>query len=306
MSNEKTATFTLGLPGSGKTTFLRTLFCTDYRYISADEIRLTHPMYDPLHPELIHDECVAKAEEMVYELANRDGDIIMDGGGINNSYTARIINNLRDKGYKIIVYFINTPVNICIDRNNERVEKSQRFVPISVIIDKSYRLMESVVRLKFLADEFHEIKYYTDKNMFVDMDGVVAEYQDLPLDEDGNINFVSHHIFRNAKPVNEVIDKLRTLCDNGHNLYILSASPNSICNDEKINWLKMYMPFINQKNIYFVGNKDFKSVMIKDLMAKLKLKTCDCTLIDDEHSVIEKVKKIKIRVIHPSKFLANF
>jgi len=306
MSNEKTAIFTLGLPGSGKTTFLRTLFCTDYRYISADEIRISHPMYDPQHPELIHDECVAKAEKMVYELASRDGDIIMDGGGINNAYTARIINRLKDEDYKIIVYFINTPVNICIDRNNERVEKSQRFVPLSIIIDKSYRLMESAERLKALADEFHEIKYYTDKNIFVDMDGVVAEYQELPLDEDGNINFVSHHIFRNAKPVNEVIRKLRTLWVNGHNIFILSASPNSICNVEKIDWLYRHMSFVNPNNIYFVGNKDFKSVMIKDLIVKLKLNTCDCTLIDDEHSVIEKVKKIKIRVIHPSKFLANF
>ena len=89
-------------------------------------------------------------------------------------------------------------------------------------------------------------------------------------------------------------------------LYILSASPNSICNKEKIEWLKKYMPFIKEENIYFVGNKEYKIVMLRHLIKKLNLENKDCTLIDDEHAIINDAIKLNINSIHPSKFLTNF
>ena len=302
----KIAVFTLGLPGSGKSTFLDKLDLSNYKIISADKIKINHPNYDPKYPDVIHEYSVEVAEKLVYDEAALNHDIVMDGGGINNHYTERIITNLKELGYKIKVYYINTPVNICIARNKERVQNGERFVPISAIIEKSYKLKDSVDRLINLADEFAEIRHFSDKNIFVDMDGVIAEYQELPTDEEGNINFTSHNIFINAAPVREVIDRLKAFYDLGHRIFILSASPNSICSRQKRDWLLERMSFIDCGDIYFVGNKDYKHLMLRDLISELKLERRDCTLIDDDHFILEKVNKMQIRAIHPSKFLANF
>jgi predicted ABC-type ATPase len=302
----KQAIFTLGLPGSGKSTFLSKLPMNGYKLVSADNIRVTHPDYDPDHPEELHELCVSLAESKMYDYADKDQNIVMDGGGINNHYTERIVTNLKRRGYLIEVVYINTPVSVCIARNKQRITNGERFVPTEVIIEKSYKLTDSVVRLKEIAHSFKEVKYFTNRHIFIDMDGVVAEYQELPIDESGDINFVSHTIFTHAKPVMEVIDKLKMLKFFDTTYYILSASPNSICSRQKREWIALHMPFIEKENVYFVGNKDFKHLMLKDLIFHLKLERKDCTLIDDDHFILDKVNKLEIRGIHPSKFLSNF
>lgn len=302
----KKAILSLGLPGSGKTTYLHENYKDDYMFISADDIRVAHPNYNPNDPDAIHEECVKLAEEKVYEIANQGLDLIMDGGGINNKYTLRIISKLKEFGYHITIVFINTPVGICLERNNDRITLGERYVPNSVIINKAFKLKKCVELLKTVSDEFIQVDHFTNEHIFADMDGVVAEYQDLPLDEYGDINFVSYEIFKNSKPVLDAINKLKALQESGKKLYILSASPNSICNKEKLDWLEKYMPFIPKNNIYFVGNKCFKNVYLRHLLNFLKLNPKDCSYIEDEHLILEKIKKLNVNAMHVSKFLANF
>jgi predicted kinase len=303
----KEVIFMLGLPGCGKTTFIaenKKRF-EDFHIVSADDIRIKLKKYNPLHPELVHQEAVEASEKKMYEYAENEFNIIMDAGGINNNYTIRIINTLKEKDYLIRVIFIDTPVQICIGRNKERKDNAERFVPISSVIDKSYKLSKSSVLLKELADSFETISYFSNKNIFVDMDGTIAEYQDLIVDEYGNIDFVNHQVFSYAKPVMEVINKLEELSKTS-NIHILSASPNSICNAEKIEWVNKYLPFIKNENIYFAGNRLFKHVLLEHLLKKLKIHPKDCTMIDDDHVVISNMKLLNIRTVHPSKFLSNY
>ena len=56
----------LGLPGAGKTEWIKgNINKNKYVIISADEIRLGHPNYNPKDPESIHEECVKMAKENV-------------------------------------------------------------------------------------------------------------------------------------------------------------------------------------------------------------------------------------------------
>lgn len=310
------AIFMLGLPGSGKSTIAERLRIEegllflkekDVKMVSADEIRLKHEKYDPEHPEDIHEECVKLAEEKMYEYAKKEIPlIIMDGGGINNSYTVRILLKIKESGYKTKVVFVDTPVDICIKRNNERINNNQRFVPTENIIMKAYKLKTSVEKLKEVADEFVTIEYFTNSYIFCDLDGTIAEYQQLPTDENGDINFVAYEVFRNAKPVMEIIEKLEALYNTGKRIFIVSASPNSICNKEKIEWINKYLWFIKNEDIYFVGNKNYKYVFLKQLIQHLKLSTKDCTVLDDDHNILLSYKPIGVNAIHPSKFLSNF
>ena len=306
------AIFMLGLPGSGKSTFINEFLKLhpEYKVVSADEIRLKHPDYNPADPEAIHEECINMAEQTMYALSGEFGgspvDLIMDGGGINNSYTPRIIQRMRKNGYRIKVVYIDTPVDICVQRNIDRIKNGERFVKIAAVIDKSYRLRKSVEKLETICDEFQVVKYFTDKNVFVDMDGTIAEYQQLPVDEYGDINFVEYEVFKYSKPVTQMIDKLAYMHADGKRIYIVSPSPNSICNNEKIEWLHKYAPFIQDKDIHFVGNKNFKYVFLYELINKLKLNPCDCMSIDDDHAVLETYRKLHINSMHPSKFLTNY
>jgi hypothetical protein len=55
----KIATFMLGLPGSGKSSFIKNSEeLSKGVLVSADEIRVNHPDYDPKYPENIHQECI--------------------------------------------------------------------------------------------------------------------------------------------------------------------------------------------------------------------------------------------------------
>lgn len=303
----KYAIFMLGLPGSGKSFYIQNNKELARHYlVSADKIRLKHPKYNPKEPEAIHAECVNLAEQLVYEYAENNYNIVMDGSGINNHYTLRIITKLKNMGYRIKVVFIDTPVDICCLRNRERFEAGERFVPISAIIEKSYKLRKSIETLRTITDDFEVVSYFSDKNVFVDLDGTVAEYQTLPTDEFGNINFVEYEVFKYSKPVYEVINKIRKLSEEGKEIYIISASPNSIASKEKAEWVNKYMPFVKTENIYFAGNKNFKYVFLQELMSKLKLFPQDCMVIDDDHAVITTYRQLFVNVVHPSKFLTNY
>lgn len=307
-TNEKEAIFMLGLPGSGKSTWIaENIDLVKYHMVSADEIRVKHDNYDPKNPEEIHEECVRLAEEQMYILAENGLNIVMDGGGINNNYTTRIITRLKDKhGYKIKIVFINTPVSICIERNKDRVKNNERFVPNHSIIDKAYRLEKSVDKLVALSDNFLVVNYFTNKYVFVDLDGTVAEYQQLPTDEYGDVNFVEYEVFKKSKPVMPMILRLKRLHAEGKRIFIVSASPNSICNIEKKEWVNKYLPFVNDSDIYFVGNKTYKYVFLYQLINKLKFDPKDCMAIDDDHNVLTSYKQLNINSIHPSYFLTNF
>ncbi len=307
---KKEAVFTLGLPGAGKSTAIKQLIKerkVPFNIVSADDIREKHFRYDPKHPERIHEECVLLADQEMLKYTNEGKKlIIMDGGGINNSYTKRIIERTRALGYKITILYVNTPSTVCISRNVERMKKGERFVPIEAILDKAFMLRKCVLDLHKIADEFIEIKHFRDDVIFVDMDGTIAEYYKLPKDLNGNIDFVNYDIFKYSKAVWEVIDKLRILEAEGKRICILSASPNNICNNDKIEWLEQYLPFIKKEDIFFCGNKQYKHVFLEQLMKKFKLKPEQVMVIDDDHNVLELMEPLNVNSMHPSSFLTNY
>lgn len=76
-------------------------------------------------------------------------------------------------------------------------------------------MKKSVELLLKVSDDFERIPYFTDEHIFVDMDGTVAEYQSLPVDEHNDINFVEYEVFKYSSPVTPIIDKLHKLYKEG-------------------------------------------------------------------------------------------
>jgi predicted kinase len=293
----------IALPGAGKTTLINERFNDEkYHIISADEIKLKLANYNDEKADEVHEQSVKLAEQEVYNKINEGIEyIIFDSGGINNSYTLRILKYVKDNDYYIHIIHLDVPVTLCI----ERISKRKRKVPTEEIIKKSYKIFACVEKQKLIADNFETIKYHTDKYLFLDMDGVIAEYQTI-ITLGYNIDFVNTEIFKFSKPVYPIITQIEKCIKSGlfEKIIILSVSPNSITQQQKIDWLKENLNF--DYEYYFLGNKQHKVVMLNGLIQKYKLQPKEVTFIDDSHDLIQEALKYHINAIHPSKFLASY
>lgn len=152
----KKAILFIGLPGSGKSTYIRiTIFGSTYIIVDADKIKETHPEYDPNDPEKVHQWSVKEAENEMNRLSDLGYNICMDSGGVNNSYQIRIINMLKSKGYHVELIHMDTPLEVCLERNKIRDRK----VPETAIIEKSQKLPSCLEKQLPLVDKFTHIKY---------------------------------------------------------------------------------------------------------------------------------------------------
>lgn len=297
--NDKKAIIMMGLPLSGKTTWIneqRDLL--DYFIVSADAIKEQHPDYKPDKAHLLHEYSVQRAEALMNNYAFSGHNLVMDSGSINNSYTVRIINMLHDRGYSVKLVHIKTPLLVCLDRNIER----ERKVPREEIIYKAQRERKQFNRLKEIVDEVEVVEYFTNEHIFIDMDGVIAAQTTLPI-MDGRIDFVNSEVFTHQEPVMPVIDKLNSLANMGYTLYILSAAPTSISIQEKNDWLDKHFPIVPHERRFFVNQGRHKAEMLGDLRKKFKLDKRQVTLVDDYHTTLYNVLEDKMHPLHVSEFL---
>ena len=151
----KKAILFIGLPGSGKTSIVNRDYAGDYVIVSADLIKQSHKDYDPKDPEPLHQWSVKEAERQMRELSNKRISMCMDSGGVNNSYSLRIIGMLKDKGYHITLVYVEAPLKVCLERNKNR----ERKVPESAIIEKSKMIESCLEKQKALVDEYVHIPY---------------------------------------------------------------------------------------------------------------------------------------------------
>jgi 5'(3')-deoxyribonucleotidase len=106
-------------------------------------------------------------------------------------------------------------------------------------------------------------------NVYVDMDGVLADFN-------GEKNAVERFknekgFFKKLKPINkEYMEML--LNNNDLNVYILSASPHLLADNDKRAWLKKYYPQIDNSHIILMRNgkrkvdymRTFEGVLLDD------------------------------------------
>jgi predicted kinase len=152
----KHATLFIGLPGSGKTTYIQNNI-SGHRIVSADAIKETHPDYDPKNPEPVHKWSVAEAEKLMNEYSDEGVDICMDSGGVNNFYSLRIINMLKSKGYHVTLIHMDTPLDVCLMRNKLRDMQ----IPEQAIITKSEKIDNCVEKQKSIVDQYIHVIYDT-------------------------------------------------------------------------------------------------------------------------------------------------
>ncbi|MDO5568981.1 MAG: hypothetical protein Q4G04_02555 [bacterium] len=124
--------------------------------------------------------------------------------------------------------------------------------------------------------------------IFIDMDGVVADYR---FGEGDNIKNNKPGVYLNKRPINTTISIVKEIkqelnCE----IYILSSCFYKEQSIEKSMWIDKYMPFINEKNRIFTIADNFESRKmlkidaIKSKMISNKLKKA--IFIDDTHDIL--------------------
>ena len=291
----------MGLPQSGKSTWiLENVDTKKYNKVSADEFKESHPDYDPENTQVLHEWSVDQAEKSMEIWAITGENIVLDSGSINNKYTIRIIKMLKEYDYNIKLVHIKTPYEVCLERNAS--QKRERKVPDVAITDKALKQTSQYYKLEALVDEAIIVDYFTNKHIFVDMDGVIAAQSTLPI-INGEIDFVNGEIHKWQKPVREVIRLLNEISRH-RKIYILSATPNSFSSDEKHEWLDKHFP-IPKKDRFFVNQGRHKAEMLDNLRRRFKLEKKDVLLIDDFHDILYKVREKGMNSMHPSEFLTH-
>lgn len=149
--------------------------------------------------------------------------------------------------------------------------------------------MEFYSRIKEICEKYEKVA------LFVDMDGTIAEYNVLPS---GFFTNKTKGVFLKAKPLNIVIDNLEKVSKiENLTIHILSLAKSNIIVEEKVKWLKKYVPFIKEENYiivnkeqgeYFPENRD----IIKFEKMKERSKEYDyLILLDDDHKILKRTQK---------------
>lgn len=160
----------------------------------------------------------------------------------------------------------------------------------------------------------NEIKEICKKNkkvdMYIDMDGTIAEYHLYNPEE---ISRKMEEEYLKNEPLKNVIDVLEEISKiNNIEMYILSLSKTKKITEKKKIWLKKYVPFIKEENWIILtkeigeySNENRNEIKWKNI--ELRQKDYDKSImLDDEQVVLREAKKIlndKIEVFHISSAL---
>lgn len=160
----------------------------------------------------------------------------------------------------------------------------------------------------------NEIKEICKKNkkvdMYIDMDGTIAEYHLYNPEE---ISRKMEEEYLKNEPLKNVIDVLEEISKiNNIEMYILSLSKTKKITEKKKIWLKKYVPFIKEEN-WIILTKEIGEYSnenrneIKGKNIELRQKDYDKSImLDDEQVVLREAKKIlndKVEVFHISSAL---
>ncbi len=148
----------------------------------------------------------------------------------------------------------------------------------------------------YLLEEIKRImaeKHVEDVKIFVDMDGVIADYR---FGEGENIKSNKAGTYLNKRPINTSINNLKQISKISNiDLGIISSCLFEEQSQEKNEWLDKYAPFIiKEKRIYTIANdfesrKQLKVDKIKEYM-EINQQTL-VILIDDTHDILFLAKK---------------
>jgi len=142
---------TAGLPGAGKSTSLKNSDFAGLPVVDPDVEKEGMKGYDPKNISLeIHEESkrIARRKHLSF-LANGES-FILDGTGTNVEKYIQYINEAKELGYEVVLFYVEVSTKTSIERNAKR----SRTVPVEVILEKSSIIGQSTKMIGSICDKF--------------------------------------------------------------------------------------------------------------------------------------------------------
>lgn len=140
------------------------------------------------------------------------------------------------------------------------------------------------------------------KYVFVDMDGVIAEYGYPNGTYDGEFQKGN---YLGKKPIQIVIDEIiRKYGGKDYIIMICSAAPNAKAVLEKNEWLDNYFKVPYENRIFITTTED-KVETVRYFIEDCRHGNVQlhCILIDDKGTILAKAKSLGIECYHPSQII---
>lgn len=123
-----------GIPGSGKTTFLKKYVGKDEAIISRDDIRFT--LLKEGEAYFSHEkEVYSSFINIIAEHINSGHNVYADATHLNSTSRTTLLSSLKKVGCEpsaIEAILFDVPIDVCIERNEKR-KGTRAYVPITVI-----------------------------------------------------------------------------------------------------------------------------------------------------------------------------
>lgn len=153
------AILTGGLPGSGKTTFLKKhlpwINTQDFVVIDLDSLREKFPEYQGWNATNTQ----AEGKDVVKQILSKLGapckyNLFYDSSMSNEPFFEEFIRDLKGKGYKVFIIYMQTPLKVAIVRAKRRYLVSGRYVPAAFMQEVKTRGMKTFDKIKNQVDGY--------------------------------------------------------------------------------------------------------------------------------------------------------
>ena len=158
-ANQPIAILTGGLPGSGKTTFLKKhlpwINAQQFVVIDLDSLREKFPEYNGWNATNTQ----AEGKDVVHQILSSLGkpckyNLFYDSSMSNEPFFEDFIQDLKGKDYKIFIIYMQTPLKVAIERAKRRYLVSGRYVPAAFMQEVKTNSMKTFDKIKNQVDGY--------------------------------------------------------------------------------------------------------------------------------------------------------
>ncbi|MED1864611.1 zeta toxin family protein [Fictibacillus nanhaiensis] len=151
-----------GGSASGKTSLCETIVKQDLKKkkrklitIDPDEIKKLIPEYQAFQKTfpssaaaLVHKESVDISEKLVNTMIESERSFLLEGTMAKTGKYVSLVNRLQKRSYKVVVYIVDVPLQVAIEREAIRAKKTGRSIPRHVIEHTHQHIPKTFLAIK--------------------------------------------------------------------------------------------------------------------------------------------------------------